>query len=307
MDLTAMKVITIIFSGITAVSHMVGVAVLFKLKVELNQSVIIVNLAVIECIMCLNFSTLSLLESQIPYMSISMFSTLGIRMIMLVLVCDRFLEIYLNITYCVIVTRQRVFKLICMMWIISGIYGLAQGMIVRFGDPKTAFGKAFYVHNYILSGIDTIFTIAAAVTYSYFYCKIRSIRKEDKAQRKKENTKCNQRGHCFNYKIPFVIISTYLTFNLTATVLFQVRRHKLWDSEETSCTSCELLLDLARFSQIAGALSDSIVYIVLQDSVKNFFKRKILPSDTMRDIMTSASHTWTNKTNGCWIVLSWIT
>ena len=194
VDLTARKVITIACSATTAVFHMVGVAVLFKMKSELNQILIIINLAATEIVFCLNFSTLSMLNSQIPYMSIEVFSRLGIRLIMLVLVCDRFFEIYLNIKYCLIVTRQRVSRLICVIWIISGIYGLAQGTIAFLGNPETAIGKAFYINNYITSFIDAIFTIAALVTYTYFYFKIQTIRELDILQRRNENNQCNKRG-----------------------------------------------------------------------------------------------------------------
>ena len=76
-----------------------------------------------------------------------------------------------------------------------------------------------------------------------------------------------------------MIVSTYLVFNVTSTILFQVRRYEIKSAINGHCTLCALLYNLAFFFQASGYLSDAIVYIAMQKSVKKLLTRKILPHE----------------------------
>ena len=268
VDMTTAHIVWASLSGLTAILHMIGVVLLWLLKSELNQILILINLAVAEMMLYLNLATLSIFTaSQIPYMSLTMLFFLAIRMLMVILVGDRFVEIFLNIKYPMIITRERVSRLIILIWITSSVYGLSFGLFTVFGDTKSGMNTSFYIHNYITVTIDAVFTICAIITYSYFYMKIRKIAIKDHSQRPNRTLKC---GRNFNYKIPFLIVATYLAFNVTSTALFQLRHYE--HVPETR----DLLLNLAKFFQIAGSISDAFIYIGLQENVINFFKRKIM-------------------------------
>ena len=94
-EVTQTEIVLIFFSGLTAFLHMVGIVLLWFMKSELNQILTLINLAVAEMILCLNVATLSIFKAwQILYMSFTIFSFLAIRMFMLILVDDRFSEVY---------------------------------------------------------------------------------------------------------------------------------------------------------------------------------------------------------------------
>ena len=155
------------FSLITAVLHIVGIVVLVKSRSYLNQILIIKNLALAEMIQCLNIGSLSVWSvTKIPYMSVKVCFDLALRMFMLILVTDRFLEIYLNIKYPVMIARDRVIKVIWLIWIWSGVYGLAQGMFAA--NTVSSLDWSWYIHNYIVLVIGVIFTTMTIMTYCFF-------------------------------------------------------------------------------------------------------------------------------------------
>ena len=196
--LSPIKVILISLYVLTAAFHMVGVAVLVRIRSKLNQTLIIINLAVTEIIACLNFAALSIFEG-IPYLSLEVFSALAMRIFMLTLLADRFLEIYLNIMYPVNITRDRIYKLSFLIWTVSAGYGIALAVFAAFGGCSwTALSRAFYIHNYTIGVLDLIFTISAIFTYSYFHFKIREITSIESARGRSE-TRTVGHVRTFNY------------------------------------------------------------------------------------------------------------
>ena len=278
------------FSVLVAIFHMVGFILLAQLKCHLNQTSIIKNLALIEVIACLNIPILYIWKVlRIPFMTLKVFNNLAMRLLMMVLLADRFLEIYLNITYPVIITRGRVFKLNSLIWIASSIYGIVHASFATFKDPKSdlniRLGRSWYVHNYITVVLDVVFTVLSVATYSYFYFKIRSIRVKEAEQRSNgtRNAKC---GRMFNYKIPFMIVGSYLVFNVTSTVLYQTLTYKRKNLGKECGTLCELLAKFASFLQMSGYLSDAIFYTVMRKNVRKLIKRKLLCYEPNRSTAT---------------------
>ena len=68
-----------------------------------------------------------------------------------------------------------------------------------------------------------------------------------------------------------MIIGTYLAFNVTSDILYQMRTYGVNDGP---CSSCEQIGYIASLLQIVGYLSDAILYIALQPQVKEFFKKR---------------------------------
>ena len=277
-NLTIEESLLITLSVLTAISHIFGVAVLVRLRSQLNQNFIIINLAITEIIACLTYAALSMFQG-IYYMFLIMVSGLAIRLLMMALVADRFLEIYLDIRYLITITKGRVFKFNCLVWVVSVAYGLSQS-ILTFVDSKSGFkipvDQAYLIHNYILGIADAIFMILATSVYSYFYYKIRANNSKDSSQRKDKEHKarCNS---AFNFRIPFVIVCTYLIFNVTSNVVFQLHRYRMEGVSDGHCTPYSLLLNLGCLLRLSGYLSDAFVYIFMQKNIQKLFKRRILP------------------------------
>ena len=273
-DLTSSDIILISFSLTTAFSYVVGIVVLIKLKRSGNQTLIIMNLAVIELIQCLNFAS-EWVVTEIPHMSLKVFFDLAIRMFMLMLLADRFLEILLNIRYPLIIPREKVLKCLCLIWIFGGLYGLGQGLFSTFSG---AIGRSWYIHNYIVIVVDIIFTISSIITYTYFCFKIEAGR----LNILRRDGMRGRRSRRFNYKIPFMIIGTFLLFNVTSDILYQVHMYKKKNAFGGICLSCPLLLGLASHIQMCGYLSDAIVYIAMQQNVRKFIRILIMPRENRR-------------------------
>ena len=275
-DLSAKGIISMSIYVLATVSHMVGIVLLVRLRDHLNQILIIKNLVTMEIIASLNY-TISLFRKvlvtkvlKVPNMALTVFSELGIRLFMVGILADRFLEIYLNIKYPVIITRGRVFKLICLVWVTSGIYGLGHTISAALEESTSS---SWYIHNYVNGVADVIFTISATITYSYFYLKIKEIRSKDTAQG------CNGvSNRHFNYKIPFMIVGTFLTFNVTSDILFQICQYKITHCEGC-CTSCGLFEPFAYVFQASGYLADAVIYVAMQKNIKTFFRRRVQPHD----------------------------
>ena len=145
-DLSAKGIISMSIYVLATVSHMVGIVLLVRLRDHLNQILIIKNLVTMEIIASLNY-TISLFRKvlvtkvlKVPNMALTVFSELGIRLFMVGILADRFLEIYLNIKYPVIITRGRVFKLICLVWVVSGIYGLVTQYLLLWKNQRLVHG-----------------------------------------------------------------------------------------------------------------------------------------------------------------------
>ena len=278
--LTQRKLILISFSALTALFHMIGVVVLVFLRSHLNHILIIMNLAIGEMVFCLTYTALSTFMTELFFVVPTVFSMLAIRLFMLILLADRFLEIYLNITYPITITRKKVFRLTCLVWVVSISYSLTQAMIVPFTETKSPLvvriARCYYYHTYVLVFLDIIFAICAVITYSYFYYKIKVNISKDCAQRGSKTHK-TKRATNFNFRIPFVIVGTYLAFNITSSIVFQYRKYKWRIVSEGHCASCLMLLDLTFYLQIGGYLCDAVVYIAMQKDVKKLFKRQIIP------------------------------
>ena len=273
--ITTPEIIRNSFSVLAVFFLLVGIVFLVRLGSHRNQNLIIINLAVIEMISCLNIPRLSKLKGmRIPFMSIKVFSNLAVRMFMLLLLGDRFLAIFLNIKYPVIITRGKIVKMSSLIWIISCLYGIMQATFAAFGDPKTALirlHRSWFIHNYIIVVFDSIFIVSSIVTYIYFYFKFKGNLLKDASQKSNESLKSNRR-RAFNYKIPFMIVGTFWTFNVTSDILYQVEVYHVRNAR--CCTHCELLVNIASFLQISGYISDAILYIAMQRRVTRMLKRK---------------------------------
>ena len=136
--------------------------------------------------------------------------------------------------------------------IISGFYGFSLGLYRAFGNRVNLM---YSVHNYTLLVLDAIFVIASICTYSYFYRLVKRIKQSSPRRLATKNSK---------FIIPFLIVLSYLLFNVTSTILFQVWRHirPLGPAEPS------YLLTMARVLTLLGFTCDSILHIFSQRRIR---------------------------------------
>ena len=271
------EVFSLSVTAVTLASHIIGIIMLNCAKSELSQSSILINLSVSEILYCLYRLTRPIRPLKAVRQSLNLFSTISNKMLMLTLLGDRFLEIHLNITYPIVVTRRRLFKVLGAIWVFGGIYGLIPRIVVA--TDKSLSIHIYYIHNYISLAFDSIVTITAVFTYGYFFQQIRKINRKDSNRGSTKNL-ARRMGRKFNFRIPFSIVATYLMFNVTSTILFQTKnyRKKEYTRLGLECSSCPLLAGAAYFLVVIGFLSDSILYVFMQRNVRQMFRRKIRPA-----------------------------
>ena len=277
--LNTVDVFSLSLAVLTAVFHAIGIIVMCCLKKKLNQKNILLSLSISEILYCLYGVLWPVKTLKVPRQSLNMFCTLSNKLLMLTLLGDRFLEIYLNLLYPIVITRERLVRVLSSVWTVAGLYGLVVGIVVNIDNSH--YYHAYSVHNYIVLVLDTVFTLSAICTYGYFFSKIRDINRKAANRSTGSNGKCSRK---FNFKIPFSIIATFLIFNVTSTILFQTKiylkgKYSILDEK---CAPCQFLGDAAYLLIILGFLSDSILYIIMQRPIRRFIRRKVWPLSNVR-------------------------
>ena len=271
---------------ISSLFHFFGIVLLSRMaRAESNQKLLIISLSGTELLYSLQMSVstiLKMLNSDkhvvfiIAYWILISTALAANKLMMLYLVMDRFADIYLHMRYPLIFTKTRVVKIVMALWMFSFVYSTVYSVLAiwenNFRNPLGAESNYVQNNNYLMLIIDTTITVIAATTYLYFYRKVSSIMKRDKSQEKQRNQGMNRSQHR-KFLVPFLMVATYLVFNVTATGLFVVRRQSASLNRHTK----DLLLDIGRNLTSVGYISDAVLYIFLQkgvrNSIKSFFRR----------------------------------
>ena len=272
-QLTAVNIFSISLTVITAAFHVIGIFTLICLRSKLSQTSILINLSISEMLYCLFSVTWPIKSLKYARQCLCLFSMLSNKMLMMVLLGDRFLEIYLNIKYPIIVTRERLFKTIGIIWVVGGLYGI----IPVVATDKSQYYRTYYINNYLALAFDAVFTISALFTYGYFFLKIRKIHRKVSSNRSAENSEGS--GRRFNFRIPFSIVATYIVFNVSSAVLHLTNHYtkRAHAKRGVKCTYCPSLVITAYTLAVIGFLSDPILYIFMQRNVRLLIRRRIWP------------------------------
>ena len=168
--------VCIIGVSLVVLIHLVGILLLCKSKNELpNQRFLVLNLAVVEmlcgCYMLMIFSVItSGIEWRVNVLyCVTIFGeTLlytRVRLAVLHIIMDRFMEIYLNIKYPIYVTRKCSISVASLSWIFSATPAATSVILLDFQGRKTAHKFAIYS----LLCLDILIFSSAIITYMYFY------------------------------------------------------------------------------------------------------------------------------------------
>ena len=266
---------TICITLITCLLHMVGIILLFRMRNEFfNQITIMINLALTETMFCLNLCIeflckiimnredwVTLIYLKTFLLTLDMLTFTVNKFVVLYLIIDRFLDIKLHMRYFLYFKQSTVTNTLILMWITGTLYAFIQGAL--FNRKITGENKAWSTHGFVCMTLDIIITLTTLPTYGYFFYKTRTMVKNDNSQREPGRRKSLNK-HLFKFAVPFLILATYLIFNVTSSFL----------SVSFTYHKKIILLQMAWITRVLGFLTDALLYIFLQKSVRAFIKSK---------------------------------
>ena len=184
------------------------------------------------------------------------------KLIMIYLIVDRFLDIHFHMQYPLYFTKEKISKVLMSLWVVSLATALILTLLARFVYSFLVI-NSFVIYIYFI--MDLIITAAALVAYFYLYLTIsRSNRKLQRNGNKKERI-------LSKFTVPFLIIASYLVFNVTGMALIMVvfidRTHHM-----------KMTLHSFGIYLIAlGIISDAFIYVFLQKDIRNGLRKVLQP------------------------------
>ena len=171
-------IFTAIYSLVGTI-HLIGLLLLYKAKNCLpNQRLLTMNLAIAEMVICwgsvaqFNLTPVHDQIGFIIYYAFGIMFLIEIRLTMLHIIFDRFLEIYMNIKYPLIMTHRNITVLVGAHWTLSVIWTIIEFTLNVVSGHMISRMFAFF--SCLI--LDIIILISFLVTYSYFYSRVKKIR-----------------------------------------------------------------------------------------------------------------------------------
>ena len=293
--------------------HFLGIIILAKVKSELpNQKIILVNLALSELMFCLSKAIFNFLDLgdmvrewdgptrlilQFCFLTISRMAN---RLMMLYLIADRFIAILLHMKYKIFFPKQRVIKITTLLWLISILHTTVFG-ILTFSKNYLSSKVAWNIFIYTGLALDGLILASAISTCTYFYEKVLTVAKSHRFQMAKQGQQVLEL-HALNtnklrattrsasktchrkFPLPFLLVITYILFNISAVIIYQVR------SINGRSESHDKILDkVASVLLLVGFNNDATLYIFMQKQNRQFLK-KLMPFCLQRLTANSNRH-----------------
>ena len=254
--------------AVVVVFHIIGLTMLLLVKFEpVNQRLILINLACTEvCTGASQTVVFALLPSKCDASCKSadiffyLFFALANKFIMLHLICDRLFDIYLNIKYPIYFNRTKLKQIIKGLWFFSGMFSLTMVLSMKFDVGKSEIRWAVFTN--VIVGLDVAIVISALITYIYLYVKVKHLLSVDIHQHASQNNNLS-RSFRSKFFLPFLIIATYLVFNIGGDVMYQYK-----ERSDLSKPIRSYLSEVSHLFWILGWLSDAILYVFLQKSIR---------------------------------------
>ena len=269
-----------IFGYTTVVlTHAFGLILLCTVKFKpANQRTILIHLALTEMSIGLSQTVIYTLMfnskcgEKCGYTDhfFYLFFTVASQVIMLYLICDRLLEIQLNIKYPLYFSNGRVNRILVAVWMVSGFYSLIVIVFDRYDVGPQRLREI--LESCVLIGLDFIIIFTALVSYIFLYNKVKRIVADEDKQKRTQNTNndrftnnsIKKRGHTSKFLLPTLIVATYLLFNVSGNTIYYYKHYALQKG-----TSRTLLSEVSHLLLILGWLTDVILCIFLQGSIKH--------------------------------------
>ena len=245
------------------------VLLMWKTKWEhQNQRYLTINLAVTEmiccCYMAIRFSVIladNWTETWVKVDTmISIFLYSEHRLSLLHIIADRFLEIFMNMKYTLYMSSKKLVRTITCLWLFAFVLALTCLLLRLFNHPDTSLKLGLFT----VCGLDVLIILLAVGTYTYFYLKVKKIRRS-------VGVTSDWSKQAFSlvwtkFKLPCYISLTYVFFNLISTIMaakaFYEQVHNHNDKEYKRLMYIAIVLDLIGFA------SDIFIYVFVNRNVR---------------------------------------
>ena len=270
----------LVLYSILALLHFFGFLLLCKAKIEIqNQRLLTKNLAIVELLFCLTmmlFHSAKIDENkdwtiQCLNTFFAALSFTEIRMTILHLIADRFLQIFTNIKYTLYMTHEKVLVIMAVHWFTS----LVCAIISLSLKVLDAFHGKWIFQGLFCLALDVIILISAKVTYIYFFMTVRKIKQlhaNVTGQPRESRVELLKK----NFKLPCYIVMTYILFNLSSTIILA------FGEDANDQAHHYLLIGISQFFMILGFASDVCIYVFANGKVRillrSMFKKSNLQS-----------------------------
>ena len=279
--------------------HLLGLVLLCKVRMSLqNQQVILTNIAIIEMLFGFLNGTLECVSQffpqrlcrafQLVHLCLVSFLLTIYHLVMLHLILDRFCDIWFHLRYPLMFTKQRLKVVLASLWLVSAIFALTTVLISYCQNDHF---QALRYMMYCQGTLDIMIVIGAIATYTYLFCKVKTIISSEASLTTTNNSNNNNNNNNNNnsnnnnnitgkgsvarkFLVPCIMIATFIGFMITSACLATVSHMK---SEYAFSVD---LYALANVFAICGIVSDAFIYILLQRDVRNLLK-STLKSFTM--------------------------
>ena len=176
--------------ALVAIVHLIGFILLYRVKFRpVNQRLLLLNLSFTE--LCIGLSqsivySILLFDCDADCDLTDTFFNASLHIlnkaIMIYLICDRALEICLNIKYPLYFNEERTKKVLACMWVLSVAFVLILVLLLKFGTNLEKY--VYMTLAGIVLGEDALVCVAAISTSFYFYIKVKSLLRIDDYHKK---------------------------------------------------------------------------------------------------------------------------
>ena len=251
----------IALSALAGLLHIIGICLLFMVKtLPQNQKLLLMNLSAIEMVLnwlrVAKYSIVKETETMDTHFLDPFFifmetlSVFSMRFAILHIIGDRFLEVYLNIKYPLYMNSKRNKQILAIMWLFSIIFAVTRLLLYLFHSDIRNNVK-FYDTTILI--LDLLIFTSSMATYLYFYIMVRKIHQQ--------NT--TRKSTLKRFKVPFLVVLTFILFNITGTIMLTVASYCLF-TEHVEL----ILLHSSIFLDIVGCISDACIYLFIQKEIR---------------------------------------
>ena len=263
---------------LAALVHITGLCLLFLVKFKpVNQRRIVINLAwtelgtdvnqiVVYSFLLMGSCGWSSVCAYVDQFFYVLFVGLNKLLIMYMMI-DRVLDIHLNMRYPLYFTKQVVGRILAALWMLCAILALAMVFFRKYNIGAMSKVSLGYFDYCFLMSEDVAIVVIAVTTYSFLYVKVRRFHEMDKRQHNSvRGSSPNIRSPTSKFLMPSLITAIYLMFNTTGDVMLYYKTFSLKGEEQSMR---QVLSEVGHLLWILGGISDGIVFIFSQRSIKN--------------------------------------
>ena len=261
MKETFIKIYLVGFT-LAGILHLIGFLILYKVKDNLtNQRIITMNLAVTEMVsswyQVILFAVLINGDMTPKWLLPDTFLTVIfhsiIRMIVILIIADRFLDIYLNLKYPIYMDKTRLIVITVILWILSAMFASSMVLTIHFGVGPILVEK---ILGYTFLALDIVITLFAILTYTYLYLCVKKMSEWDNSSGVNRNGS-RKKAIYHKFKVPCLMVASYLIFNVSGTILktsvaFMSVGEQTW----------LLVFGISNILVICGWISDAFIYVL---------------------------------------------